>query len=108
MLAPAVAPVCHARGVTYLIRTERRGCSMASGRNSTKRAGVISKGWARKFDDPFPLPNGCKLAPRWGRFARFAKPSRAAFALWFSNSPTQQKVASIARGRSSPKPGEQI
>jgi hypothetical protein len=31
---------------------------MASGRSSTRRAGVISKGWAREFDDPIPLPRG--------------------------------------------------
>jgi hypothetical protein len=34
---------------------------MASGRNSTRRAGVISKGWAREFDDPIPLPRGRQL-----------------------------------------------
>ena len=51
----------HAHGATCLIRTGRRGCPMASGRNSTRRAGVISKGWAREFDDPIPLPRGRQL-----------------------------------------------
>jgi len=31
---------------------------MAFGPNSTKRVGAISKGWAREFDDPIPLPRG--------------------------------------------------
>ena len=34
---------------------------MASGRSSTKRAGAISKGWARKFEDPIRLPDGITL-----------------------------------------------
>jgi hypothetical protein len=39
----------------------RLGCRMASGRNSTRRVDVISKGWAREFDDPIPLPRGRQL-----------------------------------------------
>ena len=38
----------------------RRACRMAFGR-STRRAGVISKSWAREFDDPMPLPRGREL-----------------------------------------------
>jgi hypothetical protein len=34
---------------------------MAFEPNSTKRVGVISKGWARDFDDPIPLPRGRQL-----------------------------------------------
>jgi hypothetical protein len=51
MPAPAGVPACHARGVTYLIRTERRGCRTASGRILTRRGGVINGGWSRKFED---------------------------------------------------------
>jgi hypothetical protein len=52
----------HALGVTYLMRTARRGCRMASGQSSTKRAGVISaRGWKRPFEDPIPLPRGRQI-----------------------------------------------
>ena len=46
-LAPAGLPALHALGVTCLIRTGRRGCRMASGRSSTRRAGVIETGQHR-------------------------------------------------------------
>ena len=61
MPAPVAAPVCHADGVTCPIRMGRRGYRTASRRISTKRAGVISKGWSRKFEDPVTLPNGREL-----------------------------------------------
>jgi hypothetical protein len=60
-LAPVGVPARHARGVTYPIRTGRRGCRTASGRSSIRRAGVISKSWARKFEDPIPLRRGRQI-----------------------------------------------
>ena len=61
-LATAGVPALHARGVTYLMRTGRRGCRMASGPSSTKRVGVINaRGWKRPFEDPIPLPRGRRL-----------------------------------------------
>jgi hypothetical protein len=61
-LAPAAVPALHARGVTYLMRTARRGCRMALGPSSTKRAGAISaRGWKRPFENPIPLPRGRQL-----------------------------------------------
>jgi hypothetical protein len=38
----------------------RFGC-LASRPTSTKRAGAISRGWAREFEDPIPLPRGREL-----------------------------------------------
>jgi hypothetical protein len=58
-VATAGVPALHARGVTYLIRTGRRGCRTASGPSSTKRVGATSaRGWKRPFEDPIPLPRG--------------------------------------------------
>jgi hypothetical protein len=59
--APAEVLALHARGVTRLTRTERRGFRMASEQSSTRRAGVISKGWAREFEEPIPLPRRRQL-----------------------------------------------
>jgi hypothetical protein len=61
-LAPAGVPALHARGVTCLMRTGRRGCRIASRQTLTKKAGVISaRGWKRPFEDPIPLPRGRHL-----------------------------------------------
>src|SRR5258706_13907321 len=58
----AVVPARPVRGVTCPKRTRRRrGRRMAFEPNSTKRVGVISKDWARDFDDPIPLPRGRQL-----------------------------------------------
>jgi hypothetical protein len=62
-LAPVALPARPVRGVTCLHPTKRRGLRMASGPNSTKRVGAISKrpNWKRRFDDPILLPDGRKL-----------------------------------------------
>jgi hypothetical protein len=60
--ATAGVPALHARGVTCLMRTGRRGCRIASRQTLTKKAGVISaRGWKRPFEDPIPLPRGRQL-----------------------------------------------
>jgi hypothetical protein len=59
-LATAVVPALHARGVTYPIRTGRHGYRMASGRSSTRRAGVIdppTKDGAAGFD----VASACRM-----------------------------------------------
>jgi hypothetical protein len=62
MPAPVVVRVRPVRDVTCRKRAKRPDCLKASGPNSTKRAGIISRrGWKRKFDDPIPLPKGRQL-----------------------------------------------
>jgi hypothetical protein len=61
MPASAAPPGCHARNAIRAIQTTRRDLRPARISSSTRRAGDISKGWKRAFDDPIPLPRGRQL-----------------------------------------------
>jgi hypothetical protein len=61
MPAAAAASGCPALSVILAIWRTRPGRQQARGSSSTKRAGAISKGWDRDFDDPIALPDGRSL-----------------------------------------------